>query len=245
MDKAKRFFDQFIKEFYEGEGYSDELNELFSDYVTENFSLLLVEDHEKRMSAKEMAAHIKKLFGMCEDEKTEKKFLKRLGKAAGVEDCEEKDIKKCADALCKEDDDKCDDVIHELEGMVDYEYEPDSDDDSDDDSDKDSDKDDDSEEKDSDKKKISESLDRGRIVTKGNSQFVVLKDLNDGNVQAALLHHGKPMYRSARLLHAGEYEPTPERINLPRERDQNEEMERKMAARADKSGGFDEFALGH
>lgn len=134
-NKARRFLDQFIKEHSESEGYSEKLNELFSDYVTENFSGILVEDHEKKMSAAEMTTHIKKLYKMCEDESTEQKFLKRLGKAAGVDDCSEKDIKDCAHSLCKKDEDKCDDVIHELEGMVGYEYSQKDDDDEDDDED--------------------------------------------------------------------------------------------------------------
>lgn len=142
-NKGRKFLDQFIKEHNEGQGFSDELNQLFSDYITENFAGVLVEDHEKNMTSQEMAKHIKKLFKMCEDEKTEKEFLKRLGKAADVDDCSEKDIKKCADSLCKKDKDECDDVIHELEGMVGYEYEEgdEDDDDNDDNDDNNDDKD--------------------------------------------------------------------------------------------------------
>jgi len=133
-DKGRKFLDQFVKEQSEGQGFSDELAERFSDYLTEKTSIRLVEDHEKKMSSQEMAKHIKKLFKMCEDEKTEQKFLSRLGKAADVDNCSEKDIKKCAESLCNEDEKKCDDVIHALEGMVGYEYEggKDTDDDNDD-----------------------------------------------------------------------------------------------------------------
>lgn len=131
---ARKFLDQFIKEHSEGNGYSDQLNSVFSDYLTESFSHILIENHEKKMSASEMAKHIKKLFNMCEDEKTEKKFLKRLGSAADVDDCSAKDIKKCSEALCKENGSKCDDLMDSLEGMVGY-------------------KDDDSEESEKDEKK--------------------------------------------------------------------------------------------
>jgi hypothetical protein len=153
-----------------------------------------VEDHEKKMSAKEMSSHIKKLFKMCEDEKTEDKFLKRLGKAADVDNCSESDIKKCADALCKEDAKKCDDVIHELEGMVGYEYEGDDDDD-DDDNEKEK------------KEKVDEAA-VGTIIKKGDKEYVVVDNLGSGDVQAAALHHGKPMYRSAKMLNSGDYETT-------------------------------------
>lgn len=217
MDKAKRFFDQFIKEFHEGQGYSDELNEAFSDYLTEKSSLRLVEDHEKKMSAKEMSSHIKKLFKMCEDEGTEKKFLKRLGKAADVDDCSEGDIKKCADELCKEDAKKCDDVIHALEGMVGYEY---SDDDGDDGDDGD---------EDTDKEKVNEAP-VGTVITKGDKEYVVVDSLGSGDVQAAVLHNGKPMYRSAKMLNSGDYETTGRKMsNVKRPSDMKPKAEPKAS----------------
>lgn len=217
--KARKFLDQFIKEHSEGQGYSEELNELFSDYVTENFSGILVEDHEKKMTSSEMAKHIKKLYKMCEDEKTEKKFLKRLGKAAGVEDCSEKDIKKCAENLCKEDEDKCDDTIHELEGMVDYEYDPDSKDDDDDDDDEKS-----------SKKKVDEAA-KGSVIRAGKSKMVVLADLGGGDVRAAHIHHGKPLYRTSRLVNSGNYVDTGEKMKVNEPDD--EENARKNSERDD------------
>lgn len=220
--KATRFLDQFIKEHNENDGYSEELDQLFSDYVTENFSTLLVEDHEKRMTAKEMASHIKKLFKMCEDEETEKKFLKALGKAASVDDCSESDIKKCADSLCKEDEEKCDDVIHKLEGMVGYESEDNDSDDDDDDSDDDKDK---------KKEKVNESK-KGAVVKKGKSKYVVLQNLGDGDVRVAKIHHGKPLYRNTTMINSGNYEDTGERMNV-------QEPERSPTD-SDKAGGYDE-----
>ena len=90
MDKGKKFLDQFIKEHNEGSGYSDELNQLFSDYITENFSGILVEDHEKHMTAQEMSKHIKKLFKMCEDEETEEdNYRKQAEKQYDLENPEE------------------------------------------------------------------------------------------------------------------------------------------------------------
>jgi len=226
--KARRFLDQFIKEHNENQGYSEKLNELFSDYITENFSGILVEDHEKRMTATEMAKHIKKLFKMCEDEETEKKFLKRLGKAADVKNCSEKDIKKCADELCEASEEDCDDTIHELEGMVGYEYDADDDDDDDDDNDND-------DSADGGKKKVNETA-KGSIIRSGNSRMVVLDDLGEGDVRAARLHHGKPLFRTSTLVNSGDYVDTGEYMNV---------IEPEPFANRDveKMGGYEEHTL--
>lgn len=208
-----KFFDSFVQKHAAGElNETDDLNVEFNSYLTEKMAGLLVEDHEKSMTAEQMASHIKKLFKMCDDEKTEEKFLSRLGKAADMEDCQEKDIKACAKKLCDMDDEKCDDVIHELEGMVDYKDESSDDDDDDSDDEKDSD-DSEDEDKDEDKKKVDEGIGVGSIVKTSNGrEMVVLGKLDGGDVAAARLHHGKPLYRSQVNLRSDEYIPTGETL---------------------------------
>lgn len=200
-----KFFDSFVQKNAAGElNETQDLDTLFNEYLTEKTAGLLVEDHEKNMTADQMAAHIKKLFKMCDDEKTEEKFLKRLGKAADMEDCKAKDITACAKKLCDMDDEKCDDVIHELEGMVDYKYKPEDDDDSDDDSDDD---------KDGGKKKVDEGVGVGSVIqTMSGKNMVVLGTLGGGDVAAARLHHGKPLYRTQINLRSDEYVPTGETL---------------------------------
>ena len=145
------FFDRFTQKYAAGElNETEDLDQLFNEHLTETMAGLLIEDHEKKMTATEMAAHIKKLFKMCDDKETEEKFLERLGKKADVENCKEKDIKDCAKKFCDMDAEKCDDVIHELEGMVGYKQE--GDDDKDDEDDKDS------------KKKLDEKIASGSII---------------------------------------------------------------------------------
>jgi len=217
--KSRKFLEQFIKEHGAAQGYSEKLDELFSDYLTENFSGIIVEDHENRMTASEMAKHIKKLYKMCEDESIEKKFLKHLGKAVDVDNCSEKDIKKCAERLCKENDAKCDDVIHELEDMVDYAYdEPDD--------------------EDEDNKKSEKKLDeatKGSIIRKGNEKMVVLDNLGGGDVRAARIHHGKPLYRTSTLVRSGYYVDTGEKIKI------NEPVSSRE--RDPSSGGFEDHSV--
>lgn len=226
-----KFYDSFIQSLATGElKETTDLDTLFNEYLTEKMAGLLVEDHEKNMTADQMAAHIKKLFKMCDDEKTEGKFLKRLGKAAGMEDCKEKDLKACAKKLCDKDEEECDDLIHELEGMVGYEYESKKDDDSDD-----------------DKKKLNEGVRVGSIVrTMNGKNMVVLGDLGDGDVAVARLHHGKPLYRSQINLRSDEYVPTGETIDVVSKKDWDKQQKELMSDRSQyhdasqrMSGAFD------
>jgi len=107
-----------------------ELDEVFSSYLTEKMAKIIVEDHEKRMTASEMSAHIIKLFRMCPNRDVEKEFLSIVADATDREECTEKDLPECARVLCNNDEEECDDVIHKLESLVKY-NEPEADDDGD------------------------------------------------------------------------------------------------------------------
>jgi len=204
-----KFYNSFVQKRSTGElNETEDLDSLFNEYLTEKMAGLLVEDHEKSMTAEQMAAHIKKLFKMCDDEATESKFLKRLGKAADVEDCKEKDITTCAKKLCDMDDEKCDDMIHELEGMVDYTYESKKE------------KPEESDEKEKDKKKIDEGVSVGSVVkTMNGKHMVVIGDMGEGDVTAVRLHHGKPLYRTQINLRSSEYVPTGETVPVMSKKD--------------------------
>ena len=134
--------------------------------------------------------------------------MKRLGKAADVEDCKEKDITTCAKKLCDMDDEKCDDMIHELEGMVDYTYESKKE------------KPEESDEKEKDKKKIDEGVSVGSVVkTMNGKHMVVIGDMGEGDVTAVRLHHGKPLYRTQINLRSSEYVPTGETVPVMSKKD--------------------------
>jgi len=219
------FLNTFVQKNSAGELHeTEDLNSMFNVYLTEKAAGLLIEDHEKTMTAGAMAAHIKKLFKMCDDEKTEKKFLKRLGKVADMDNCEEKDIKTCANKICDMDEDGCDDLLHELEGMVDYKHEPKKktdDDESDDD------------------KKVNEGVRTGSIIKTANGKnMVVLGTLGGGDVAAARLHHGKPMYRTQINLRSDEYIPTGEEIQVKSKKDLEKEQREIMKSRDGEEGAF-------
>ena len=229
------FFAGELKEAEDLNTETEDLNDIFGEYMTEKMASLIVEDHEKSMTSEQMAAHIKKLFKMCDDESTEKKFLKRLGGAASVDDCVEKDITSCAKKLCDIDEDKCDDVIHELEGMVDYTSTPEKNSDDDDKKKKetDSDDDDDSEEQ-KGKKKVEEGVSVGSVVkTSAGKTMVVLGKLGGGDVAAVRIHHGKPLYRTQINLRSDEYIPTGQHLNVTSKKDLEKQQRAALDSRGD------------
>lgn len=114
----KKFADSFLDDYSKQRGYSEETDALFSEWLTQKSAELVYEDHQYYMNATEMSKYLKTLFDKCEDEKTEKKFLDKLAKASEVEDCTRKDLKKCAEVLCKKNEKECDKIIHELEDLV-------------------------------------------------------------------------------------------------------------------------------
>jgi len=66
-----KFYNSFVQKRSTGElNETEDLDSLFNEYLTEKMAGLLVEDHEKSMTAEQMAAHIKKLFIMCHYEAT-------------------------------------------------------------------------------------------------------------------------------------------------------------------------------
>ena len=117
-DLLRKFADSFLDDHSKGQGYSEETDAYFAEWLTQKSAELVYEDHQLYMNSTEMAKHLKKLFNKCEDGSTEKKFLDKLGKAADMEDCSRKDLEACAKKLCKNDEKECDKVIHELENMV-------------------------------------------------------------------------------------------------------------------------------
>lgn len=114
----KQFADSFLDDYSKQQGFSEETDTLFSEWLTQKSAELVYEDHQYYMTSKEMAKYLKKLFDKCEDDKAEKKFLAKVGKASGMEDCTRKDLDKCSETLCKKDEKECDKLIHELEDMV-------------------------------------------------------------------------------------------------------------------------------
>lgn len=198
----RKAFQSFIDDKADGNGISEATNAYWTAYFTRKGAELVFEDHEEHMAAKEMSAHLRKLFKMCEDSDTKEKFLKKLGKAADVEDCTEKDIKKCSEALRKKDKKDCDEVIHDLEDLVGYDYEPEDDD---------------------DKEKLNESWNksgRGTVVVHKDSgkEGVILSTSGHSkelDVNVAPIINGAPKFRSPKMWRHGEYEKTSRKVEVP------------------------------
>jgi hypothetical protein len=79
---------------------------------------IINEDHEEVMTTKEMVKYLKGLWKKADSDDKKAKFLAKLGKSAGVKDCSEKDLQKCAESLCAKGKESCDSVIHALEKIV-------------------------------------------------------------------------------------------------------------------------------
>lgn len=190
-------FQSFIDDHAAGQGFSEDTEELFNQWLTRKGAELVYEDHEKYMTSSQMASHLRKLFKMCEDETAEKKFLKKLGEAAGKENCTEKDIKECATKLCNKDKEECDKLIHALEDHVGYKKDL------------------------SDKEKIDEAWEakksvRGKVaVHKETGRKGVVLAIDDGNINVAPVRGKKVSFRSPTMWRRGEYSLTDERINVP------------------------------
>lgn len=72
----------------------------------------LNEDHEKRMSPKEMGSYLKLLYKKC-SAKSKNEFNEYLKRVCEVDVV---DFDECCKTLCK-DEDKCDNAIHHLEKL--------------------------------------------------------------------------------------------------------------------------------
>lgn len=230
MSTINNFYDAFVQKNAFGKiTETEDLDTMFNEYLTEKMAGILVEDHEKSMNAEQMTSHIKKLFKMCDGEKTEGKFLKRLGSAAGVDDCKETDITSCAKKLCDMDDEKCDDVIHELEGLVDYKTGDKKDSGDSEDSE-------DSEESEESKKKVEEGagVKVGSVIrTRNGRPMVVIGTKPGGEVVAARLHHGKPLYRTRMNLGPSDFEPTGDVLRVKSVKDLDSREQSVMKTRSD------------
>lgn len=189
-------FQSFLDDHATGQGFTEQTDQLWSEYMTRKGAELVYEDHEKHMTASEMAAHLRKLFNMCEDEESEKKFLKKLGEGAGKSNCTEKDIKECAKTLCNKSKEECDKLIHKLEDHVGYEYKPEKDD-----------------------KKLDEAWGaggRGNVVVHnetGKKGVILATDGGDANV--APMVGNTPRFRSPSLWRKGTYKTTGDKVKVP------------------------------
>ena len=190
-------FQSFIDDHAAGQGFSGQTDDLFSQWLTRKGAELVYEDHEKYMTSAQMASHLRKLFKMCEDEATEKKFLKKLGDAVGKDDCTEKDIKECAKKLCDKDKEDCDKLIHKLEDHVGYKKDF------------------------SDKEKLDEAWEakkgmRGKVAVHSETgkEGVVLT-VDGGDIQVAPMRGSRVSFRSPTMWRKGEYSLTSRHVNVP------------------------------
>lgn len=194
QDLLRDAFQSFLDDHAKGQGYSDKTNQFFSGYLTRKGAELVYEDHQRQMSVSEMSAHLNKLFNMCENEDTEKAFLKKLSGATG-KNCNSKNIKECAKSLCNKSKNECDKIIHSLEEHVGYEYIPNK------------------------KQKLEETwrtTGRGNVVVNkdtGKKGVILTTDGGDANV--APMHGSTPKFRSPSLWRKGTYETTGETVAVP------------------------------
>lgn len=197
FDMLQDAFQSFIDDHAAGQGFSEETDELFSQWLTRKGAELVYEDHEKYMTSAQMASHLRKLFKMCEDEEAEKKFLKKLGDAVGKDNCTAKDIKECAKKLCDKDKVECDKLIHSLEAHVGYKKDF------------------------SGKEKLDEAWEakkglRGKVavhVDTGKEGVVLTAD--GGDIQVAPVRGNSASFRSPRMWRKGEYRLTDRHVNVP------------------------------
>lgn len=101
----------------------DSARKALKECIQTQYTNLLNEDHEKYMSSEEMETHLNKLFKMASKDEKEK-FLEYLSKNANLETCTAKDFAACAETIQGKGKDEMDKVIHYLERLVGYDFDP-------------------------------------------------------------------------------------------------------------------------
>lgn len=105
------------------DGQDDLAKSCLSEHINKKASVLINEDHEKFMTSAQMEQHIKTLFSEAPDKS---EFLKVLGKYSSLDNCSERDFKKCANNIQSKGKVHMDKAIHALEELIGYEFSPDS-----------------------------------------------------------------------------------------------------------------------
>ena len=187
-------FQSFLDDHAKGQGFSENTNSLWNDYLTRKAAELVYEDHQKQMTSSEMTTHLKRLFKMCENKEAEQKFLSKLGNAVGKKDCTEKDLKECARQLCNKDAEQCDKTIHALEKQVGYESN-------------------------NSKEELKEDWSmKGRgtvVVDKESGKKGVILSTDGGDANVAPVVGSSARFRSPSLWRKGTYSATGEKMKVP------------------------------
>lgn len=111
----------FVASFQAGD--EEAATNALKECIRSRYELLITEDHEKVMTSDEMETHLKKLFSNASDD-TKKKFLDILSKHSDLDTCSESDFGKCAGIIKDKGKIVMDKVIHSLEKLVGYKFNP-------------------------------------------------------------------------------------------------------------------------
>lgn len=111
-----KFLNLFLEHAIDGD--KDLAKAALRKVIAEKSARIVNEDHERIMTVKEMASHLKGLWKRADSEDKKLKFLSQLAEAAGAKECTDKDITSLADKICAKGAKNCDNVIHALEKLV-------------------------------------------------------------------------------------------------------------------------------
>lgn len=117
FNNTKQIIDSLV------EGDDQAAATILKNLIQSQYSKLINEDHEKYMTSDEMETHLNKLFKKATKDNKDK-FLKYLAKNSDLEVCTEKDFKKCANTIQGKGKEEMDRIIHYLENLVGYNFNP-------------------------------------------------------------------------------------------------------------------------
>jgi len=185
-------FQSFLDDHAKGQGFSEDTDKLWSDFFTAKSAELVYEAHARHQDSVQIGKHLREMFNMCEDKKSERKFLNTLAESTGMDTCTEKDFTQCAERLAQKDFEDCNTVIESLEEQVGY-LNPDD--------------------------ALNEEwrpTNRGTVVVNketGQKGVILASDGDDINV--APIKGNTPLFRSPKLWRGHQYRKTNDKVKVP------------------------------